>query len=64
MFGEVLNADELLGELDELEAAQAAKELGDLEPQKIIKKQPAQSESQEEEEPAVAVKPKRQLVAA
>ena len=38
MFGQELNQDELLGELEELEAAQAAKELGDLDPLTIKEK--------------------------
>ena len=40
MFGQELNADQLLSELDQLEAAQAASELGDLQPQPIIIKKP------------------------
>ena len=44
MFGQELNADELLGELDDIEAAQASKEIGDLEPQPIIKSKPQKAE--------------------
>ena len=62
MFGQELNADELLGELDDIEAAQASKEIGDLEPQPIIISKPQiakQEEEEEEEEVPVAAKPKR-----
>ena len=61
MFGQELNQAELLDELEELEAAQAAKELGDLEPLAI--KTPPKVEVEEQEEP-VQVKPQKKLVAA
>ncbi len=63
MFGQVLDQEELLGELEALEAAQAAKELGDLEPAPIIKKRVVMEVEEQEEEPE-AIKPKRQLIAA
>ena len=47
-------------------AADAEKELGELEPMPVIipKKQPAQAQAEEEEGEEVAVKPKRQMMAA
>lgn len=59
MFGQELNQAELLDELEELEAAQAAKELGDLDPLTIK----TEAKVIEKDEP-IQVKPKKQLVAA
>lgn len=59
MFGEVLNQDDLLGELDALIAAEAAKELGDLEPAPVIVAAKTQPVAEEEEDEKVVEKPKR-----
>lgn len=64
LFGEALDNDELANELDALVAADAAEEIGDLGPVPIIapkKKEAVEEEASDEE---VAVKPKRQMVAA
>ena len=54
-FGEKLNDDDMLAELDELEADLAKDELGNLAPQQNIEKvnvPVAEQEQEEEEEPA------------
>lgn len=67
LFGGPLDNDELANELDALVALDAANEIADLEPVPLIitaKKQPAQQVEEDSEEEEVAVKPKRQMMAA
>ena len=59
LFGKVLQDDDLLSELEALEAEEAAQQLPELGPQKTIKTTEGQKEETKE-----AVKPKRQMVAA